>query len=66
MLQLAAINPAVEMEMGQRGILSHAERQLLGLLYTLAGRTALANYRVIMRTLAAIYPPSVWSLVERT
>ena len=31
-------------------LLSHAERQTLGLLYTLAGRTALADYRVIMRT----------------
>lgn len=31
-------------------IQSHAERQTLGLLYTLAGRTALADYRVVMRT----------------
>lgn len=42
-----------------RNSCSHAERQLLGLLYTLAGRTALANYRVIMRT---VMPPRAFEL----
>lgn len=50
------LEPCPSPDLGQRAgiepacLLSHAERQTLGLLYTLAGRTALANYRVVMRT----------------
>ncbi len=54
--------PCLSPDLGQRAgiepacLLSHAERQTLGLLYTLAGRTALANYRVVMRNLGCIPP----------